>query len=675
MAKIDIKSANRLLAIHHQDRLLLSCRWQGSLLVDCAFPFGLCSAPKIFNAVTDTIEWCCRHDRVSFIDHYLDDYVTVGPPGSDKCATNLRLIRKVAAQLGVPLAEEKCAGPSTCLVFLGFEVDSVKGELRLPQEKVKRIHDTLEKWAGREWCWRRELESLVGTLQSASKVIPPGRAFLRQISDHLMGGRCPRHHIKLNRGFKADLQWWQFLIHKWNGVIFLHPHRETVSISSDASGSWGYTSPWWFQLPWPASMYQADIAVKELVPIILAVVTWSPLFNEAHLLCYCDNQAVVAVINSSTQNDATFVASATYGSGPSVQPQSGLGIQELDGAVQRYCSLGVASSTQRTYDSAIHRFNAFCIRYGISSPFPLSEPLLCYFVSFLALESLAPSSIKSYLAALRHAQVLRGFPEPRETSYLPCLRLVLSVVSRSRVLDQRPTSRPRLPITGDVLAGIYSSLSRRPHSFELALLWSVCSMAFFGFFRLGLLLAPSIKGYVPATHLSWADVCVNNISTPSLLHVRLKLSKCVQAGRGVNVFLGRVDSPFCPMAAVLSYMTLRSPQEGPFFLAADGSPPTKSLWLHFRNSCVPAAWIHPRIPGIVSELGQPPRPRLLVWRTRPSNRWADGQAMLSRCISGPRGQSWPLSQQGLCLVSQAGVDSVERERGVCDNQWVNWDLL
>ena len=178
---------------------------------------------------------------------------------------------------------------------------SAKGELRLPQEKVQRIHDTLEEWAARKWCWRRELESLVGTLQSATKVIPPGKAFLRRISDHLRGGRCPWHHIRLNRGFKAHLQWWQFLIHKWNGVIFLQPHRQTVSITSDASGSWGcgaYSSPWWFQLPWPASMCQADIAVKELVPIILAVVTWGPLFRGAHFLCYCDNQAVVAVVNS-----------------------------------------------------------------------------------------------------------------------------------------------------------------------------------------------------------------------------------------------------------------------------------------------------------------------------------------------------------------------------------------
>lgn len=139
MAKIDIKSAYRLLAIHPQDRHLLGCRWQGSLYVDTALPFGLCSAPKIFNAVADAVAWCFLRDGASFVDHYLEDYVTVGAPGTRECEVNLQIIRRVA---GIPLAEDKCAPPSTCMVFLGIEVDSVRGELRLTQEKLERIHRT-----------------------------------------------------------------------------------------------------------------------------------------------------------------------------------------------------------------------------------------------------------------------------------------------------------------------------------------------------------------------------------------------------------------------------------------------------------------------------------------------------------------------------------------------------
>ena len=45
-------------------------------------------------------------------------------------------------------------------------------------------------------------------------------------------------------------------------------------------------------------------------------------------------------------------------------------------------------------------------------PFPVSESLLCYFVASLARQGLAPATIKTYLAGVRHAQIMRGFEEP-----------------------------------------------------------------------------------------------------------------------------------------------------------------------------------------------------------------------------------------------------------------------
>ena len=80
LAKIDIKSAYRLLPVHPADRVLLGCKWQGKIYVDGKLPFGLRSAPKIFNAVADALEFCFRQAGVENIDHYLDDFITFGPP-------------------------------------------------------------------------------------------------------------------------------------------------------------------------------------------------------------------------------------------------------------------------------------------------------------------------------------------------------------------------------------------------------------------------------------------------------------------------------------------------------------------------------------------------------------------------------------------------------------------
>ena len=69
------------------------------------------------------------------------------------------------AQLGVPLAPEKRDGPSSVLIFLGIIINTVKGELRLPADKLRRLSGAVEEWLGKKWCTRRELESLIGTLQ------------------------------------------------------------------------------------------------------------------------------------------------------------------------------------------------------------------------------------------------------------------------------------------------------------------------------------------------------------------------------------------------------------------------------------------------------------------------------------------------------------------------------
>ena len=62
MAKVDIKSAFRIVPIHPEDRWLLGMKWGGKLFIDTVLPFGLRSAPKLFNTLADAIEWVVRHE-------------------------------------------------------------------------------------------------------------------------------------------------------------------------------------------------------------------------------------------------------------------------------------------------------------------------------------------------------------------------------------------------------------------------------------------------------------------------------------------------------------------------------------------------------------------------------------------------------------------------------------
>ncbi len=166
LAKINIKAAYGLIPVHPTDRPLLSIKWNGYIYIDTKIPFGRRSAPKTFNAVADALEWCYRHEGVTIVDHYLDDFITLGTPDMTTCASNLRIIKKVSEKLGVPLAEEKCEGPDTSLTFLGIRNDTNDMTLSLPTDKLERIQSELLQWTNRRSCRRRQVESLLGLLRA-----------------------------------------------------------------------------------------------------------------------------------------------------------------------------------------------------------------------------------------------------------------------------------------------------------------------------------------------------------------------------------------------------------------------------------------------------------------------------------------------------------------------------
>ena len=65
-----------------------------------------------------------------------------------------------------------------------------------------------------------------------------------------------------------------------------------LSIASDAAGSIGYASLnglTWFAGKWPGCCESLSIAVKELIPIVLAAHIWGNEWSRKRILFKCDN--------------------------------------------------------------------------------------------------------------------------------------------------------------------------------------------------------------------------------------------------------------------------------------------------------------------------------------------------------------------------------------------------
>ena len=273
------------------------------MYVESRLPFGLRSAPKIFTAIADAIEWFARQQGVRDIYHYLDDYIILGPPNSPVCAQDLSTFLSICEAIGAPTAKEKTEGPVSVLTFLGIEIDSVAGCLRLPQVKLQQLRKLTTEWSRRRRCKKKELESLIGVLQFACKVIRPGRSFLRRMIALLSSVRSEFHYIRLTAEFRSDLEWWRTFAKQWNGVSLWEDQEVegAVRLATDASGSWGaggWSGQRWFQIRWPESAVHECIAVKELVPIVVALAVWGQGWSRCRVLCHCNNTAAVAAVRS-----------------------------------------------------------------------------------------------------------------------------------------------------------------------------------------------------------------------------------------------------------------------------------------------------------------------------------------------------------------------------------------
>lgn len=212
--------------------------------------------------------------------------------------------------------------------------------------------------------------------------------------------------------------------------------------------------------------------------------------------------------------------------------------------------------------------------YSISNPLPVSQSVLCLFISHLANLGLAYSTIKTYLSAVRYLHILNGLPEPRANP-MPKLNLVERGIRRAKATEE--PRRLRLPITPLILRQLKSLWSSRAEDFDTVMIWAACCTAFFGFFRIGEITMDN-QTAAKAHCVAVDDIAVDDHRTPTVVRIHLRHSKMDQFGKGVDVYMGRTGDDLCPVSAILAYLARRRNAPGPLFRTRDGRFLTKAMF-------------------------------------------------------------------------------------------------
>jgi len=80
-------------------------------------------------------------------------------------------------------------------------------EARLPVEKLLRIKQ-MTTWLDKKNATKREILSLVGLLQHATKVVRCGCTFVSRMYFTAAKVKELDYYTRLNKDFKSDLCWW-----------------------------------------------------------------------------------------------------------------------------------------------------------------------------------------------------------------------------------------------------------------------------------------------------------------------------------------------------------------------------------------------------------------------------------------------------------------------------------
>ena len=244
LSKLDIKSAFRQIPVCRDDFPLLGIYWKGSYFYERVLPFGLRSSPAIFDSVASVVEWILHHEfSIGDLLHYLDDFLNI-TSGELIATLQLAILLRAFNYLGIPLAPAKIEGPATTLTFLGITLDCHLKEARLSADKLTELKSLVSAAINRGHITQHELESLLGKLSFAARVIVPTRTFMRRLWAVCHRYQKRHYTIKLSEECLEDLHWWMRLLHGWNGKsFFLHPKwvpSPDLQLYTDASGTIGW---------------------------------------------------------------------------------------------------------------------------------------------------------------------------------------------------------------------------------------------------------------------------------------------------------------------------------------------------------------------------------------------------------------------------------------------------
>ena len=168
-------------------------------------------------------------------------------------------------ELGLTISQKKLVPPSTQVTCLGMIIDTVKGTISIPPNKLCDVTSTVRQWFSFDVASRLELQSILGLLL----YVRYAHIFLNRKLDLLRFAHS-RQKVMLTSDFRRDLKWFAKFLPVYNGVSLYEGRPIDVTLELDAclTGLGGHSGNFIYHLPIPMGYRNWTIVHLNMVNIL-----------------------------------------------------------------------------------------------------------------------------------------------------------------------------------------------------------------------------------------------------------------------------------------------------------------------------------------------------------------------------------------------------------------------
>ena len=322
MSLIDLKSAYRSVNVFGPHCTFQGFSWNSGdgkkWYENNRLSFGLRCAPYIFSKLSDFIVLISKFYGVPRVVNYLDDFLVIAST-EEECLRGRNTVIEIMEFLGFDVAYNKVTIPSQVTTFLGITINSINMSLTLPEEKILKLHVSLDECLNLTYVTKKVLQKIGGLMSFCSQVVRGGRTFSRRLFD-LCARAKDKGHIFLCEETLKDLQWWRNFCAVFNCKSLIQRGFSEFPIVSDSSlkgfGAWAGTDflyGIWEKDFFPKSIcshrimpplydklyvHKDNINVYELWPVVQGIKRWGFSYSNGKIHIITDNMQVLAMINT-----------------------------------------------------------------------------------------------------------------------------------------------------------------------------------------------------------------------------------------------------------------------------------------------------------------------------------------------------------------------------------------